>query len=376
MSAPPKIVGVAETPYARRPGPGSTLDLLAEAARSALVDAGLGSRDVDGLAVSSFTIEPDHAVDVAWRLGLRLRWLMEDTNGGASGLNMLQHGLRAIEAGDAESVLVLAGDRFGAGDFERLAARFNSATRDHLAPIPHGGPNSLFALLTRRHMATHGLGRETYAGVVIAQREWARLNPAAVYREPLTLEQYLAAPLISDPLCRYDCVPVVSGADAVVLAARGPGVAVRALTASFNADDQEGDGLQTPLAELAPALWEAAGLGPEEVDLACIYDDYPAMVLVQLADLGFAERDGLARFVGERIASRTLPVNTSGGQLSAGQAGAAGGLHGLVEATRQLLGRAGERQVRNARAVVVTGYGMVAYRYGACSNAAVLGVDG
>lgn len=367
-----RIVGAGETPYERRPTAGTTLSLLSDAARRALGDAGLEPGDVDGLAVSSFTLAPDHAVDLAWRLGLRLSWLLEDTNGGASGLNMLRHALRGIEAGDAKTALVLAGDRFGSGDFARLVTGYNSATRDHLAPIPHGGPNALFALLTRRHMAAHGLPREAYGRVAIAQREWARLNPGAAFRTPLTLAEYLAAPAVADPLGRYDCVPVVSGADAIVVSAAERGVEVRALAASYNWDQQEGDGLRTGLADVAAGLWEEAGLGPEDLDLVSVYDDYPAMVLVQLADLGFVPGGDVARLVAERLAPRRLPVNTSGGQLSAGQAGAAGGLHGIVEAVRQLQGKAGERQVEGAETAVVTGYGMVAYRHGACANAAVL----
>ncbi len=370
------IAGAAETRYARRPGPETTLTLLAAAARGALGDAGFELRDVDGLAVSSFTLAPDHAADVAWRLGLRLRWLMEDTSGGASGLNMLQHATRAVEAGDAEVVLVLAGDRFGEGDFGRLAAAYNGATRDHLAPIPHGGPNALFALLTLRHMRAEGLTRDTYGRLVVAQRTWASSNPGALHRQPLTLQDYLAAPTVVEPLGLYDCVPIVSGADAVVVAARprpgSPRVEVSALVAAYNPDHQEGDGLRTGLGEAAPALWDSAGVGPGDVDVAAVYDDYPAMVLIQLADLGLVENGDSARFVEEVIATRRLPVNTSGGQLAAGQAGAAGGLHGLVEAVRQLRGRAGERQVEDARVALVTGYGMVAYRYGACANAAVL----
>jgi acetyl-CoA acetyltransferase len=369
------IAGVAELQYARRPGP-ETLALLATVAREALRDAQLEPGDVDGLAVASFTLAPDHAADVAWRLGLRLRWLMEDTNGGASGLNMLQHAERAVESGDAEVVLVVAADRFGEGDFGRLAVGYNTATRDHLAPIPHGGPNALFALLTQRHMRVSGLGRETYGRLVVAQRQWASLNPAAVYRTPLTLEEYLAAPIVAEPLGLYDCVPIVSGADAVVVAAeprvRMQPVEVGALIAAYNADQQQGDGLRTGLDEAAGGLWSEAGLGPENVDVLSVYDDYPAMVLVQLADLGFTRDRELAGFVDEQIATCRLPLNTSGGQLSAGQAGAAGGLHGLVEAVRQLRGRAGDRQVEGARVALVTGYGMVAYRYGACANAVVL----
>jgi acetyl-CoA acetyltransferase len=377
VSGRPVLAGAAETPYTRGLQGESSPSLLAQAARGALEDAGLRPADVDGLGVASFSLAPDHAIDLAWRLGLRLRWLMEDPHGGASALNMLQHAWRAIEAGDAEVILLLAGDALTPSDFRRIADEYNSATRDHLAPIPAGGPNALFALLTRRHMQAHGLGRETYGRVVLAQRGWAALNPAAVYREALTLADYLDAPIVADPLTIFDCVPIVAGADAVVLTAaeRAAGkraVEVVAFAAAHNHDQQEGDGLRTGLAETASDLWEATGHGPAEVDVASVYDDYPVMVLVQLADLGFASDGELERFAREQLEGRRLPVNTSGGQLSAGQAGAAGGMHGLVEAVRQLRGEAGERQVEGARTAVVTGYGMIAYRYGACSNAVAL----
>ena len=368
------IVGAAETPYRRRAEPGTTTPgLLAEAFLGALASAGLRPKDVDGLGVASFSLAPDHAIDLAWRLGLRLRWLTEDPNGGAAALNMLAHARRAVEAGDANVVVLLAGDLLEARQFRGLVEGFNAATRDHLAPLPFGGPNALFALLTQRHMHAHELARETYGKVAIAQRAWAARNPGAVYREPLSLGEYLSAPLVADPLRRYDCVPIVAGADAVVVAAAGRApVRIRALLASHNPDGQEGDGLETGLVDVARELWESSALSPAEVDVVSVYDDYPALLLVQLADLGFVPDRDLGRFVDERLATHRLPVNTSGGQLSAGQAGAAGGMHGLVEVVRQLRGEAGERQVERARTGVVSGYGMTPYRYGACANAAVL----
>jgi acetyl-CoA acetyltransferase len=192
------------------------------------------------------------------------------------------------------------------------------------------------------------------------------------------MAEYLTAPLVADPLRRYDCVPVVAGADALVLRSDGGGqgdrgpVRVRALVRSFNQDQQEGDGLRTGLAAVASDLWDGAGAGPADLDLACVYDDYPAMVLAQLSDLGLVPDGDLPRCARELIAGRRLPVNTSGGMLSAGQAGAAGGLHGIVEAVRQLQHRAQDRQVPGARLALVTGYGMVLYRYGAAACAAVL----
>ena len=372
------IAAAVESPYRRHPPTHATTETyLADAVVRVLAAAGVSRDQVDGLGVSSFTLEPDHAVDLAWKLGLRLSWLLQDTNGGASGLNMLRHAVRAVDAGDAEIVVLVAGDRLLPREFVALVDGYNEATRDHLAPLPAAGPNSVFSFLTQRHMERFGLEREDYGRVAVAQRAWASRNPQAVYRDRLTLEDYLDAPPVAPPLHRFDCVPVVSGADAVLVTSadrlRGrPAVAVRAFAASYNHDQQAGDGLSTGLAGLADELWRDAGLSPLDLDAAYLYDDYPVMVAVQATDLGLVADDDVGRFLRVRVDEEAWPLNTSGGQLSAGQAGAAGGLHGLVEAVTQLRGEAGERQVPNARTAVVSGYGMVLYRYGACANAAVL----
>jgi acetyl-CoA acetyltransferase len=287
---------------------------------------------VDGPGVASFSLAPDHAVDAAWRLGLRVRWLMDTATGGASAVDMLQQARRAVEAGDADTVLLVAGDVSRAADFRRLVDAFNAAARDNLAPIPTGGANALFA-------------------------------PGAVYRDPLTLDAYLQEPLVADLLCRLDCVPVVSGADTIVVQRGKPGMRMRSVVALHNYDQQESDGLTTGLAQVATRLWDGAGAGPEDVDVVSVYDDYPAMVLAQLDDLGFALDRDLKRLA-RRVRAHSPAVNASGG--------AAGEMHAVVEVVRQLRGTAGDRQVAEARLGVVTGYGMVAYRYGACANATVL----
>ena len=372
------IAGCGQAPYTRHPPASTTTPaVLAQAAWSALRSVGMDADALDGLAVSSFSLEPDHAVDLAWRMGLHLRWLMQDTNGGASGVNMVQHAVRAVEAGDARAVLVVAGDHLPRERFQELVDNYNSATRDHLAPLPFGGPNSLFAMLTQRHARANGLGRADYGSLVVAQRAWAGGNPGAVYREPLSLDDYLTAPIVADPLCIYDCVPVVTGADALIVCADSASdqdspVAVRAAKLGFNDDDQQGDGLRTGLAAVADGLWRTAGAGPGDMDITMVYDDYPAMALIQLSDLGYVPDGDLHALIQEQVASRQLALNTSGGQLSAGQAGAAGGLHGIVEAVRQLRGEAGSRQIANARLALAAGYGMVCYRYGACAGALVL----
>ena len=375
------VCGV-EVPYRRQAPEHSTGDLLAQAFDAALAQSGFSAREVDGLGVASFTLAPDHAIDIAWRLGLSPRWCMDDCHGGASAINLLQHAIRAIQHGDANVIVLLSGDRFEAADFRQLVEHYNLTTRTYLRPLENGGPNSLFAMLTQRHARTYGLDARDYGALCVAQRAWAALNPGAVYRTPLTLDDYLNAPRVADPLGRFDCVPVVCGANAVVvaradLAARRARAGaptplrVRALQCRYNTDHQAADGLQTGLATLADTLWQQANATPADIDVISVYDDYPVMSLIQLADLGFAP-DGDLRALIARIASRELAVNTSGGQLSAGQAGAAGGMHGLVETIRQLQGLAGARQVAGARLALASGYGMVQYRYGMCANAVVL----
>ena len=245
-------------------------------------------------------------------------------------------------------ILVVGGDATGLGGYAKVAANFNIVTQLHLAPLGHGGPNSVYALVTSRQMKKYGLQKSDYGQIAIAQRTWAANNPYAVYRTPMSMEEYLAAPLVADPLSRYDCVPVVAGAQAIVIAhpdrcprGRAP-VRVRAHRTSFNYDNQEGDGLATGISTFADELWRAAGVGPEDVDVASIYDDYPTMVLAQLNDLGMIPGNDLARFARREIGERRFPVNTWGGMLSAGQPGGpAGGLNGISEAVLQLQHRAG-----------------------------------
>jgi acetyl-CoA acetyltransferase len=374
------IIGVGQSAYTRRPEPGrSTLTFMRDAVVAALKDAAIDAKDVSGMAVASFSLAPDAAIDLAWKLGLSLTWLTQDTNGGSSAMNMLGNALRAVETDAADVILVLGGDATGIAGYAKVAANFNTVTQKHLAPLGHGGPNGVYALVASRQMKKYGLHKSDYGHIAIAQREWAAKNPFAVYRAPLTMEDYLAAPMVADPLSRYDCVPVVAGAQAIVVARpdrapKGrPGVRVRAHRASFNYDNQEGDGLQTGIGTFADALWREAGVRPENIDLASIYDDYPTMVLAQANDLGLIPGHDLARFCRVTIGERRFPMNTWGGMLSAGQPGGhAGGLNGISEAVLQLQHRAGERQVKNARLAVATGYGMTMYRYGGTAAAAIL----
>jgi len=374
------IVGVGQSEYTRRPESGQTThSFIRDAVVAALKDASLDARDIDGMAVSSFSLAPDTAVDLAWKLGLPLKWLLQDTNGGSAGMNMLGHALRGVETGAAKCILVVAGDATGLAGYGKIASAYNIATRDHLAPLGHGGPNGVYSLVTSRQMKKYGLEKADYGAMAVAQRQWAAGNPNAVYRQPLTLDEYLAAPMVADPLTRYDCVPVIAGAQALVISTKDrlpagrAGVRVRAIRNSFNYDSQAGDGLQTGISTFAGEFWNAAGVRPDDIDLACVYDDYPAMVLAQLNDLGMIPNNDLKTYARHTIGERRFPVNTHGGMMSAGQPGGpAGGLNHITEAVLQLQHRADGRQVPNARHAITTGYGMTMYRYGGTAAAAVL----
>lgn len=370
------IVHASTTRYTRHPEAGTTTaGVLAEAVLRVTREAGVPVADVDGLGVASFTLGPDHAVDLAWKLGLSPTWLAEDPHGGVSGTILLQNAVRAIKAGDARTIVLVAGDHFTRASFASLAANYNLATRHHLAPLEHGGPNSLFAMLTQRQFEVRGIGERDLANIPLSQRWWAQANPGAVYRTPLSQEDYLSEDYVFAPLRRYDCVPVVTGAEALLVRAdpAGPHVEVAAFVNSFNHDQQRDGGLLGDThRHVGERLYDLAGLGPGDVDVAGIYDDYPAMVLEQALAFGLAEHGKEATFLAERIAQRRWPLNTSGGQLSYGQAGCAGGMHFLTEACLQLLGRSPGRQVDDADIALVTGYGMVLYRFGAALAGTIL----
>src|SRR2546430_8143020 len=158
------IIGVGQSAYTRRPEPGQTTHtFIRDAVVAALRDAELDAREIEGMAVASFSLAPDTAVDLAWKLGLSLRWLLQDTNGGSSAMNMLGHALRAIETGAASAILVLGGDATGLGGYAKVAANFNLVTQLYLAPLGHGGPNGVYALVTSRPMETYGVPKSQFS---------------------------------------------------------------------------------------------------------------------------------------------------------------------------------------------------------------------
>jgi acetyl-CoA acetyltransferase len=374
------IVGYGQTTYHKRPEL-PTIWYCAEAVRLALASAGIPPDEVNGLAVSSFMLPPDNTATLAEHLGLAVAWGYLGTFGGASQVIALLRAARAIEAGEVETAVLVAADAYSTSAHNDLMDNFNSGMRDYLAPYGFGGTTGLFAMLERRHRYEYGTTRAQLGKLAVSQRQNAILNPNALLRSPLSMDEYLNAPLICDPIRLYDCVLPCGGGEAVVVTtvdhARRIGRPYVRLLGGGERTNFHPTALLTlrsGWSDFGPHLFEAAGINHQDVDVVELYDDYPIMELIQLEGLGFCAQGEGGRFVENTDISLTgsLPVNTGGGQLSCGQSGAGGGGIGLTEAAMQLVGRAGEHQVRGARLALVSGFGMVGYVKGLCQAAAIL----
>ena len=364
--------------YAKR-SPRTVHWFLGGALRELLRGSGLRKEDIDGLIVASYLLMPDQAATLAEYFGLSPRLALDVRQGGASGVIALRHAARAVQAGDAEVVACLAGDVPPRDS--SFSANFSTFARDHVFPHGAGGPNVVFGLITTNYMRKNGAVPQDFGRVCVAQRTNGSHFPGALLGTPLTLEEYLAARPISEPLRLYDCVMRCCGAEGFLVMseeraarlglpwARIAG-SVERHNGSPEAVVQETVGIALDRDE----LWRQASLGPRDMRFVQAYDDYPVVVMMQLESLGFCKIGEAARFIRERnlTVDGDLPLNTNGGMLALGQAGAAGGFVGMTEGLRQATGQALGRPVPGATAGVVSGYGTVNYDRGICSAAAVL----
>ena len=354
---------------------------LARALSSLLKNSGLNKAEIDGLSVSSFTLAPDSAIGLTQHLGLSPRWLDHVPFGGASGVVALRRAARAVQAGDADVVACIAGDTNHVDSFRLTLANFSQFARDAVYPYGAGGPNASFAFLTAYYMAQYGAKREDFGKLCVAQRDNALKFDLALFKKPLSLDEYMSARPIADPLHLFDCVMPCAGADAFLVLAEER---ARTLKLPFsrllgtierhNAFASDPVQMRAGWALDRADLYSQAGAGPADMDFLETYDDYPVISLMQLEDLGFCEKGEGPAFVRKHTFTHdgTFPLNTSGGQLSVGQAGAAGGYLGMVEAIRQLTGEAGPRAVEDAKLGLVSGFGMINFDRGLGSGAAIL----
>jgi len=352
------IAGVGDSDIGRVPEL-SGLGLNAQAAKRALADAGMTLRDVDGLLTAYSMTEPYFMLGsvLAEYLGIQPSYCASLSVGGGTPGAALHHAAMAVATGQAEVVLVTAGEN-------RATGQTRDAAVQALTQVGHPyfenlyGPliPSFYAMIAARYMHEYGTTREQMAHVAVRAREHAVRHPNSPTTEAITVDDVLTSKPISTPLNMLDCCLISDAAGALVVT-----------SAERAADLPNGAAWLLGIGEahthehvtMAPSLtrfgtersgkaaYEMAGLGPEDVDFAELYDCFTIVPIIEAEELGLAERGaGGALFQsGETAIEGRLPINTHGGLLSYAQAGASGGLHGIVEAVKQLRGGEGERQV-------------------------------
>lgn len=346
----------------------SPFQLHFQAASRALADAGLTPADVDGFGSTGTGVLPP--VEVAEYLGLRPTWVDSTAVGGSAWEVMVEHAVAAIHGGFANTVLLVYGSTARA-DLKRGLRTANVA-------ISARGPSQFdapwghtliarYAMTAHRHMYEYGTTIEQLANIAVDTRHNAGLNPDAFYRDPITVDDVAAAPMIADPLTKLHCCIRSDGGGAVVLtsaerAADLRATPVRVLGAASASNvttmSEWSDMTRSPAADSGRLAFARAGLTPADVDVCQFYDSFTPTVLLTFEALGFCERgDGGAYLEGGTMRlGGAMPTNTDGGGLSACHPGMRG-VFLLVEAVRQLRGDAVGRQVPDARVCCVNGTG-------------------
>lgn len=349
------------------------LGLLEVAIKKALDDAGLKTKDVDGIVVRGPDDVYGHHQLMAARLGIDTSFGTTVDSGGASQILSVILAVMAIEAGLATTVVC----GYGRDGWSRTHSKGKSVQQNQLVPAEkrrgehgpefgHFGAAAQHAFGARRHMHVYGSTRQDYAAIAIAFREHALRNPDAFMKKPMTLDDYFNARMIVEPFGLFDCSLNSDGAGAVVVTSierarslRQKPVLIKGFGTHNNSkgwllDDHM---VTTGAVQSGERAYRMAGLGPKDVDTAQIYDCFTYMVLTQLEDYGFCKKGEGGEFVrsGALAMDGALPCNTSGGQLSEAHVE---GMLQIVEAARQLQGIYGpDRQVANAEIALASGNG-------------------
>lgn len=380
------IVGYVELPPERlskaAPAP-FTLEQWALLAAAALEDAGLSAEEVDGI-VTSHLGESEIFVPstVAEYLGVRANFAELLDLGGASAAGMVWRAAAAIELGLCDVVLCALPARYITASSELKpkaltdAVFFGSSSNQFGSPqaefeIPYGnlGQNGPYGQVAQRYSHEYGYDERAMAKIVVDQRVNANHTDGAIWKDtPLSIEDVLASPVIADPLHMLEIVmPCVGGAAVVVASAE---VAARSRNrpvwikgfgehVPFKTPTYAENLLDTPMRKAADTAFGMTELTREQMDMVSIYDCYTITVLLSLEDAGFCEKGKGMSFVSDHDLTfrGDFPLNTAGGQLGFGQAGLAGGMHHVCDATRQIMGRAGAAQVSDCNRAFVSGNG-------------------
>jgi acetyl-CoA C-acetyltransferase len=361
------ISGVGDTAFGRLPDE-TALSLMARAAAAALAEAGLVREEVDGVLCGYSGTLPHLmlATLFAEYFGLRPAYAHGVQAGGATGAAMVMLAQRLVDAGQCRHLLVVAGDNrlTGQGRDSAVAMLAQVGDRDYEVPLGATIP-AYYALVASRYMHAHKVSEADLAEFAVLMRRHAALHPGAQFKDPISVADVLASRPIATPLKLLDCCPVSDGAAALVVSATPGAARVRIAGAAQIHPHQHvsaaADLADFGLADCARRARDEAGIGIDDIDYLALYDSFTITLLILLEETGFAPRGQAAALARAGVFSRDgrWPLNTHGGLLSFGHSGVAGGLAHVVEATRQLAGAAGARQVRRPETAFLHGDGGV-----------------
>jgi acetyl-CoA C-acetyltransferase len=303
-------------------------------------------------------------------LGLHVNNNLQLFAGGATSAVMLKVAAGLIATGVSKAILFVHADKLGTTiSGQEGIDLFSTAGISKEWEVPYGMHySSVAGLITQRYMYETGTTTEQLAAVCVSNRKWAELNPNAMFRKPLTIEAVLASKILSSPLHAFESNMLADGGSAfvVVSAERARDLTERPVyvlgegsRVTHFALSQETDLTRFGYALAAKEAFQIADLTPADMDLAELYDSYPIFQLIALEELGLCPRGQAGKFVlnGSTWPGGNLPMTTNGGMLSQGHTGAGGGIAILIETARQLMGKAGERQVSQARFAIETATG-------------------
>ncbi|HEY2659742.1 MAG TPA: thiolase family protein [Caulobacteraceae bacterium] len=363
------ITGIGQSEVAR-PSSKSALRLSVDACLEAIADAGLTRADIDGVACwpgdnnNGDSFSPVGAPALKSALGLEVNWYGAGYEGPGPLTGVIE-GAMAIAAGLARHVLVFrtitessgrARNRTANALSNKTTGRDSSYYWQWYTPFNALSAINMIAMYAQRHFHDYGTKPEQLAQIALTCRRHAALNPKAIYRDPMTMDDYMASRMISTPLRMFDCDVHCDASTAIVLSRKdmakdqpNPPIRIEAIGSALH---QPWSWDQISLTEMVTGevgrmMWNRTDLKPSDVDTAQLYDGFSILTLIWLEGLGFCPKGEGGRFIegGGRIAlDGQLPLNTNGGQLSGGRTHGLGYVH---EACLQLWGRAGERQLVN-----------------------------
>jgi acetyl-CoA acetyltransferase len=360
------FVGVGESEIGIVPNM-TGLGLNAQAAKRALAETGLRPSDIDGVLTAYSLTEPYFMLGsvLCEYLGLKPSFCASMVVGGGTPAVMLKHAAQAVVSGQAHTILVCAGENRATGQTRDQAVAALSAVGHPYFEQPYGASiPGLYSMIARRHMHEFGTTRQQLSQVAVTTREHALLHPNSHMKTPLTVEDVQQAKPIAEPFTLLDCCLISDGAAAMIVTSpeRAADLKSRPIYLLGAGEYHTHEHLicaesltRFGAVESGRRAYAMAGLGPEDMDFAELYDCFTIVPLIEMEEFGFCGRgesgpfyeDGNARIGGK------LPINTHGGLLSHAQAGASGGMFGIVEAVRQLRGGLGKRQVDNAEVGLV-----------------------